>query len=158
MPPRWYADYIKMLDIEKPDMAIITTPSGSHLEPTLACAARKIHVLSDKPLEITLPRCNQMISACEAAGVQLGCIFQSRFTPSIAPLREAAAKGTGTLPSSQHKCSSRGSLHALSVDLLYRALWLDLGALGICPMVARRQLLRAGTVAGEPTKSCLRHC
>jgi predicted dehydrogenase len=82
-----------MLDAEKPDAALITTPSGSHLEPTLACAERKVHVLSDKPLEITLERCDRMIGACEAAGVQLGCVFQSRFTPALAPIHAAAAAG-----------------------------------------------------------------
>jgi UDP-N-acetyl-2-amino-2-deoxyglucuronate dehydrogenase len=90
---KYYSDYLVMLDTERPDVAIITTPSGSHLEPTVACAERSVHVLSDKPLEITLERCDRMISACEGAGVQLGCIFQSRYTPGLAPLHAAAAAG-----------------------------------------------------------------
>ncbi len=74
-------------------MALVTTPSGYHLEPTLACAERKIHVLCDKPLEITPARCDTMIEACDAAGVHLGCIFQSRFTPELQPLHDAAKAG-----------------------------------------------------------------
>jgi UDP-N-acetyl-2-amino-2-deoxyglucuronate dehydrogenase len=75
---KWYSSYDEMLDSEKPDVALVTTPSGFHLEPTLACAERKVHVLCDKPLEITTARCDEMIAACDAAGVSLGCIFQVR--------------------------------------------------------------------------------
>src|SRR5688500_20084241 len=52
----WYADTDAMLDKEKPDVAIVATPSGGHLEATLACALRKIHVICEKPLEITPTR------------------------------------------------------------------------------------------------------
>ena len=90
---KWYSSYEEMLDTEKPDVALVTTPSGAHLEPALACAERKVHVLCDKPLEITTARCDEMISACAAAGVSLGCIFQSRFTPELAPIHAAAAAG-----------------------------------------------------------------
>ena len=89
----WYSSYEEMLDTEKPDVALVTTPSGYHLEPTLACAERKVHVLCDKPLEITAERCDTMIEACDAAGVHLGCIFQSRFTPELQPLHAAAQAG-----------------------------------------------------------------
>ena len=90
---KWYASYEEMLDAEKPDVALVTTPSGFHLEPTLACAERKVHVLCDKPLEITPARCDEMIAACDATGVRLGCIFQSRFTPELAPIHAAAVAG-----------------------------------------------------------------
>jgi predicted dehydrogenase len=52
-----------MLDREKPDVAIVATPSGAHLESVLACAARKIHVVCEKPLEVTPARARQMIDA-----------------------------------------------------------------------------------------------
>src|SRR5687767_11381745 len=41
----WYADTAAMLDKESPDVAVVATPSAAHLEPTLACAQRKIHVI-----------------------------------------------------------------------------------------------------------------
>src|SRR2546421_5566922 len=53
---RWYENTDEMLDREKPDIAVIATPSGAHLDPALACAKRKIHVLCEKPLEITVAR------------------------------------------------------------------------------------------------------
>lgn len=95
---RWFADYETMLDQEKPDIVTICTPSGAHLEPTLACAKRGIHVLCEKPLEISTARVDQMIDACKSAGVYLGGIFPQRFNPVVVALQEAAAAGRfGTL-------------------------------------------------------------
>src|SRR6476660_2010179 len=68
----WYAQTERMLDQAKPHVAIICTPSGAHLEAVLACAARKIHVVCEKPLEITAERVNQMIAAAARAGIRLG--------------------------------------------------------------------------------------
>src|SRR5262245_31092513 len=53
------------------DAVIITTPSGAHLEPALVAAKAGKHVVVEKPLEITGPRCQQVIDACDKAKVQL---------------------------------------------------------------------------------------
>ncbi len=89
----WYESFEEMLDRAKPDVAIITTPSGAHLEPTLACAARKINVLCEKPLEITTSRVRQMIDATKRAGVRLGGIFPQRFNLVNIAAYDAAAAG-----------------------------------------------------------------
>src|SRR5438128_887829 len=49
----YYEEFERMLDAEKPDAAIVCTPSGAHLDGVTACASRKIDVLCEKPLEIT---------------------------------------------------------------------------------------------------------
>jgi UDP-N-acetyl-2-amino-2-deoxyglucuronate dehydrogenase len=89
----WYGDTNVMLDQEKPDVAIIATPSGAHLESALACAARKIHVVCEKPLDVTPARVQQMIDATTRAGVRLGAIFPQRFNPVNLAIRDAAAAG-----------------------------------------------------------------
>src|SRR5207244_9298564 len=78
---KWFDDTPRMLDEMRPDAAVVCTPSGQHLESALACAARKVHVICEKPLEITPPRVNQMIDAARAAGIRLGAIFPQRFNP-----------------------------------------------------------------------------
>ncbi len=45
-------------------VVIITTPSGAHMEPAVAAAAAGKHVVVEKPLEITLERCDRIIDAC----------------------------------------------------------------------------------------------
>lgn len=89
----WHDNYEAMLDAERPDVATICTPSGLHLEPTLACAARGIHVLCEKPLEITTARVDQMIDAAKKAGILLGGIFPQRYNPVVQTIRQAVAAG-----------------------------------------------------------------
>ncbi|WP_153558266.1 Gfo/Idh/MocA family protein [Roseimaritima sediminicola] len=75
------------------DAVAICTPSGNHLDPGLAAAAAGKHVFVEKPLEITVERCNQLIEACEKAGVKLGVAFQSRFHESSRAMKRAVEEG-----------------------------------------------------------------
>ena len=47
----------------------------------------------EKPLEITLPRCDAIIKACDKTDVRLCTIFPSRFTDANIRLKEAIATG-----------------------------------------------------------------
>lgn len=75
------------------DAVVITTPSGAHLEPALIAAAAGKHVVVEKPLEITGPRCQQLIDACGRAGVKLCTIFPSRFGDANRALKAAVDGG-----------------------------------------------------------------
>src|SRR2546421_5254376 len=67
--------------LARPDVqvVIVTTPSGAHLEPAVAAAQARKHVVVEKPLEITAARCDAIIAACDRHGVKLCIIFPSRF-------------------------------------------------------------------------------
>lgn len=82
-----------MLADERVDAVTVATPSGAHLEPTLAAAKAGKHVIVEKPLEVTLKRCDKAIDACEAAGVKLATIFPSRFHASSVKMRKAVDQG-----------------------------------------------------------------
>lgn len=90
---RRYADCHEMMADPAIDVITIATPSGLHLEPTLAAAKAGKHVLCEKPLEISLDRIDQMIAAHDAAGTYLGGIFQNRFTDDMHRLRIAIDHG-----------------------------------------------------------------
>ncbi len=75
------------------DAVVVTTPSGAHLEPALAAAAAGKHVVVEKPLEITAARCDSIVTACRAAGVELCPIFPSRFADSSLALKSAVDAG-----------------------------------------------------------------
>lgn len=75
------------------DAVVITTPSGAHREPALVAAAAGKHVVVEKPLEITGPRCQAIIDACDAAGVKLCTIFPSRFGHANLALKSAVEAG-----------------------------------------------------------------
>jgi predicted dehydrogenase len=90
---RAYTDLTAML--ADPDVNIVTicTPSGAHMEPALAAIEAGKHVIIEKPLEITLKRCDRIIEAAERAGVTVTTIFPSRFHESSQLMKTAVEKG-----------------------------------------------------------------
>ena len=78
-----------------PDVDIVTigTPSGVHMEPALAAARAGKHVIVEKPLEITLKRCDRIIDACRENKVVLSTIFPSRFHESARMMKQAIERG-----------------------------------------------------------------
>ena len=93
-----YETVKEMLADPAVDIVTICTPSGAHLEPAVAAAKAGKHVIIEKPLEVTLKRCDKIIRACEDNGVVLSTIFPSRFHKSSQLLKQAVDKGRfGTL-------------------------------------------------------------
>jgi len=90
---RAYASYEEMLQSDDIDIVTIATPSGLHMEPTVAAAKAGKHVICEKPVEITLERIDAMIEAHAKAGTRLGGIFPYRFNDMMVPLREAIRSG-----------------------------------------------------------------
>lgn len=84
-----YFNLDTLLDQEDLDALIICTASGNHLEPTEKAAKKGIHVLTEKPLEVTIERAQKMIDVCKENNVKLACVFQSRFKPDYQKLYNA---------------------------------------------------------------------
>ena len=61
---RVYDDMDRMLADPRVDVVCVCTPSGAHRDPSVAAANAGKHVVVEKPLEITLPRCDAIIGAC----------------------------------------------------------------------------------------------
>jgi UDP-N-acetyl-2-amino-2-deoxyglucuronate dehydrogenase len=75
------------------NVVIITTPSGNHMEPAVAAANAGKHVVVEKPMEITLERCDAIINACDKNNVKLCTIFPSRFGDANVELKKAVTSG-----------------------------------------------------------------
>jgi predicted dehydrogenase len=88
-----YTDYPQFLRHPGLHIVNVCTPSGAHLEPAAEAAAAGKHVVVEKPLEVTLERCDALISACERHRVKLCAIFPSRFSPANLALKQAIAEG-----------------------------------------------------------------
>ena len=58
---RAYHDLKQMLADPEVDVVTIGTPSGAHMEPAIAAARAGKHIIVEKPLEITLRRCDKII-------------------------------------------------------------------------------------------------
>jgi predicted dehydrogenase len=88
-----YHDLATFLADTNIDIVTVGTPSGAHLEPAVAAAEAGKHVIVEKPLEITLERCNKIIAACKKNNVLLATIFPSRFHDSSLALKSAMDAG-----------------------------------------------------------------
>ncbi len=88
-----YASYEAIAADDRVDVIVVCTASGAHLEPALAAARAKKHVLVEKPLEVSVARCDEMIGACDQEGVLLGGIFQSRFYDGNQLVHQAIQEG-----------------------------------------------------------------
>jgi UDP-N-acetyl-2-amino-2-deoxyglucuronate dehydrogenase len=74
-------------------MVIVGTPSGLHGEHGTAAARRGLHVLVEKPIEITTVRCDALIEETRRSGVTLGVVFQDRMKAAVRELKATIAAG-----------------------------------------------------------------
>lgn len=88
-----YHDLDAFLADPEVEVVTICTPSGLHMEPGVAAAQAGKHVIVEKPLEITLDRCDRIIQACEKASVTLSTIFPSRFHAPAQLIKQAIDSG-----------------------------------------------------------------
>jgi len=84
----YFADAEAMLDEVRPDGAIVASPNQFHVAGGLACIARKVPVLIEKPLADTLADAIALVAAAEAAGVPVLVGHHRRHNPIM---RKAAA-------------------------------------------------------------------
>ncbi len=87
-----YVDYDSFL-AHGLDMVIVGSPSGLHAEHGIAAARRGLHLLVEKPLDISTSRADALIEAARRAGVTLGVCFQDRLQPDIHALKASLDKG-----------------------------------------------------------------
>jgi UDP-N-acetyl-2-amino-2-deoxyglucuronate dehydrogenase len=75
------------------DAVAVLTPSGMHPRHVIACARAGKHVVVEKPMALRLPDADDMIRACDEAGVMLFVVKQNRFNVPVAKAREALEAG-----------------------------------------------------------------
>ncbi|MHB2034558.1 MAG: Gfo/Idh/MocA family protein, partial [Gemmatimonadaceae bacterium] len=75
------------------DMVAMCTPSGVHAPQGILAALAGRHVLSEKPMATSLGAADDLVEACDRAGVQLFVVKQNRLNPPIQLLRRAVDKG-----------------------------------------------------------------
>jgi len=63
------------------DVAYVVTPNALHAEHTIAAARAGKHVLCEKPMEVSVEKCETMIAECERANRQLAIGYRCRFEP-----------------------------------------------------------------------------
>src|SRR6266478_2867777 len=88
-----YQDFDAFLQHRPMELVIIGSPSGLHAAQGIAAARHGLHVLTEKPIEITTARADALIEAAKQSKVQLGVIFQDRRKPHIRQLKNWLDQG-----------------------------------------------------------------
>lgn len=91
----YFSSHLEMLRSmgDQIDVVSILTPSGLHATHTIDVAKMGKHVVVEKPMALTLPDADAMISACDAAGVRLFVVKQNRYNHPVKKLRQAIEAG-----------------------------------------------------------------
>lgn len=88
-----YPDFAGFLAHRPMDAVIIGSPSGLHASQGIAAAKQGLHVLTEKPIDISTSRADELIEAARQSGVKLGAIFQDRMKPHIRQLKDWIERG-----------------------------------------------------------------
>ncbi len=90
---RAFARYEEFLSHRPMDLVVIGSPSALHAEQGIAAAQRSLHVLVEKPIDVTLAKAEALVAAADKAGVRLGVLFQDRLKPELLALSEFIRSG-----------------------------------------------------------------
>jgi UDP-N-acetyl-2-amino-2-deoxyglucuronate dehydrogenase len=89
----WFRSYEQMLAEAPCDVVTLATPSGLHPQHGIAAARAGKHVVSEKPMAISLAGADALVQACDAAGVHLFVVKQNRLNPAVQLVKRAVDKG-----------------------------------------------------------------
>ena len=90
--PAFY-DLARLLEQREVDVVSVLTPSGLHPAHAIAIAKAGKHVVVEKPMALRLQDADDMIRACDEAGVKLFIVKQNRFNVPVVKTREALDAG-----------------------------------------------------------------
>jgi UDP-N-acetyl-2-amino-2-deoxyglucuronate dehydrogenase len=88
-----YDDLERFLSHRPMDLVAVGSPSGLHAAHGTAAANRGLHVLVEKPLDVTTAKADALIQAADRAGVKLGVFFQDRLKPDVRRLKTMVDQG-----------------------------------------------------------------
>lgn len=88
-----YRDYNEMLDKAGIDAVTVVTPDHLHKQAVLDAAAHGKHVLVEKPLDVTVEGCREMIDAAKKAGILLQVDFHKRYDPEHMAMEKRVSSG-----------------------------------------------------------------
>ena len=83
---RIHASHAAMLDKAKPEAVMIFSSTFDHKEIVELCAARRIHVMMEKPLAVSMDHARAMASAAKRSGIHVLVNYETTWYPVNAPI------------------------------------------------------------------------
>lgn len=90
---RTYASWQEMLEKEELDIVQAASENSTAADIVEACAARGIHVISEKPMSATLDQANRMVAAARQAGTLLLINWPTAWSPAIQEMERLILAG-----------------------------------------------------------------
>ncbi|MGJ6979942.1 Gfo/Idh/MocA family protein [Aestuariimicrobium soli] len=75
------------------DLAVVTVPTGAHVAVATEALGLGLHVLLEKPADITLEKVDGLLEVERASGVTVAVVSQHRFDAGTALVRQRIAEG-----------------------------------------------------------------
>ncbi|MCC9075596.1 Gfo/Idh/MocA family oxidoreductase [Litorilinea aerophila] len=91
--PKWYDDAEALIRDPDVDAVYIATPPYAHKQYTLMAAAAGKPVYVEKPMAMNYQECQEMIQACEEAGVPLWVAYYRRMLPRFLKIKTLLEEG-----------------------------------------------------------------
>jgi myo-inositol 2-dehydrogenase / D-chiro-inositol 1-dehydrogenase len=88
-----FTDFRRLLDLKAVDLVVLGIPNDLHCEVTCLAADAGKHIVVEKPMALNLTECDQMIAACQRAGVILGYAEELCFAPKYVRLKQLITEG-----------------------------------------------------------------
>jgi len=88
-----YEEFADMLEHETLDMAAINNNDGRRAKALLACAAKGIHAIAEKPLALSRADLEAVRRAYAKPNLRLGCLLPMRFSPPFLALKQILDSG-----------------------------------------------------------------
>ena len=83
-----YSDFGRFLSHRPMEIVMLGSPSALHSDEGIAAARRGLHVLTEKPIDVTVKRADALIKAARTASVKLGVFFQDRLKPDVLRVKD----------------------------------------------------------------------
>lgn len=87
-------DFGRMLEEQKPDILVVTTPDYLHDEHITAACAARCDIVCEKPMTIDLEKLKSIISAREKSGRTITVTFNYRYAPAHTQVKDLLMKNT----------------------------------------------------------------
>ena len=88
-----FTNYEDLLALDEIEAVYIASPVFCHKEQALAAAKAGKHILLEKPMGLTVADSEEIIAACDKAGVKLGTGFMMRFHAYHQAIKQIIAEG-----------------------------------------------------------------
>jgi len=97
-----YTDYNEMIKHGRLDGVIVASPDDLHYPMVMAALKARLHVLSEKPMGLTVAQAQEMLAAAEDAGVKHLVEFTVRWMPHSRYLHQLVQEGFIGRPTHYH--------------------------------------------------------